>query len=60
MTQKEILYMEELLGMEQQCYKMCQSMASTMQNKECKDICMNLSNMHKAHLNTLNNTVNNK
>lgn len=53
MTQKELLYLEDLLGAEEQANKVCTSFAQKAQDQQFKDHFNALSAYHKQNITKL-------
>ena len=53
MTPKELLYLEDSLGMEQQLQIKCNDYSSKVQNPELKTMLTGLSQEHNQHFQTL-------
>ncbi|MCL1880578.1 MAG: hypothetical protein FWF76_00175 [Oscillospiraceae bacterium] len=55
MTPKELLYLEDSLGMEQQLHVKCTDYSSKIQNPALKNMCSQLAQQHKTHFTNLMN-----
>ena len=53
MTPKELLYLEDSLGMEQQLQIKCTDYSSKIQNPGLKNMCSQLSQQHHNHFDQL-------
>lgn len=53
MTPKELLYLEDSLGMEQQLQIKCMDYASKIQNPGLKNLLSGLVQEHQTHFNSL-------
>ncbi|MDR1753834.1 MAG: hypothetical protein LBR74_02870 [Eubacterium sp.] len=53
MTPKELLYMEDALGMEQQLKVKCYEYATKVQDSELKNMITGLSRSHQQHFDDL-------
>ncbi len=53
MTPKELLYLEDTLGMEEQLQTKCNDYASKIQDTSLKNILHELACQHKQHYNNL-------
>ncbi|MDR0914960.1 MAG: hypothetical protein LBM65_07385 [Oscillospiraceae bacterium] len=53
MTPKELLYLEDSLGMEQQLQAKCNEYSTLLQDTNLKSMVSNLGKEHQAHFNNL-------
>ena len=53
MTPKELLYLEDSLGMERQLQTKCMDYASKVQNPQLKNMLSGLAEQHQTHFNEL-------
>ncbi|MBD7911493.1 MULTISPECIES: hypothetical protein [Clostridium] len=53
MTEKELLYLEDLLGAEELAQKSCSNHSSCTQDADLKNHFTNLANYHKHNISTL-------
>ncbi|MCL2633019.1 MAG: ferritin-like domain-containing protein [Oscillospiraceae bacterium] len=53
MTPKELLYLEDSLGMEQQLHIKCTDYSGKIQNPGLKNICSQMAQQHKTHFDNL-------
>jgi hypothetical protein len=51
MTPKELLYLEDTLGMEQQLQIKCADYSSKVQSPQLKNVLTQMSGQHQAHFN---------
>lgn len=58
MTPKELLYLEDSLGMEQQLQLKCKDYSSKVQDPELKNMLTQLSQEHQEHFTCLMNQLN--
>lgn len=58
MTEKELLYLEDSLGMEEQLQTKCNDYASKMQDESLKDKLYQFANQHKQHYDCLLSQLN--
>lgn len=58
MTPKELLYMEDALGMEQQLKTKCTDYANMIENPQLKNMVTELSQTHQQHFTDLMNQLN--
>lgn len=58
MTPKELLYLEDSMGMEQQLQTKCNDYASKIQNPTLKTMLSNLASEHQKHFDCLMNQLN--
>ena len=58
MTPKELMYLQDSLGMEQQLQIKCSDYASKMQDPKLKNVLTQLAGEHQAHFNCLINHLN--
>jgi hypothetical protein len=58
MTPKELLYLEDSLGMEQQLQTKCMDYSSKIQNPGLKTMLSQLASQHQTHFNSLMNQLN--
>lgn len=58
MTPKELMYLEDSLGMEQQLETKCNDYASKIQDESLRTALTNLASQHKQHFNCLMNQLN--
>lgn len=59
MTPKELLYLEDSLGMEQQLQTKCTDYASKIQSPELKNMVSQLAQEHQTHFNNLMSQLSN-
>lgn len=57
MTPKELLYIEDSLGMEQQLITKCMDYSTKVQNSSLKNLLSDLATQHQTHFNTLVNQL---
>jgi len=53
MTPKELLYLEDSLGMEQQLQIKCADYSGKIQNPSLKNMCSQLAQQHRVHFTSL-------
>ncbi|MCL2694452.1 MAG: hypothetical protein FWE60_05050 [Oscillospiraceae bacterium] len=53
MTPKELLYLEDSLGMERQLQTKCHDYSSKVQNPQLKNMLSGLAQEHQTHFNNL-------
>jgi hypothetical protein len=58
MTPKELLYLEDTLGMEQQLQIKCADYSSKVQSPQLKSVLTQMSGQHQAHFNNLMTQLN--
>jgi hypothetical protein len=58
MTPKELLYLEDSLGMEQQLHVKCTDYSGKIQNPTLKNMCAQLAQQHRTHFTSLMNHLN--
>lgn len=58
MTPKELLYLEDALGMEQQLRKKCTDYSGKVQDANLKNLLSQLAQDHQKHFNSLMNHLN--
>jgi hypothetical protein len=57
MTPKELLYMEDCLGLEQQLQTKAEDYSAKVQNPQLKNVLTNLSQQHQTHFQNLLNKL---
>ena len=55
MTPKELMYLQDSLGMEQQLQTKCTDYASKMQDPKLKNVLTQLASEHQTHFSSLMN-----
>jgi len=55
MTPKELMYLQDSLGMEQQLQTKCSDYAGKVQDPALKNVLTQLAGEHKSHFNSLMN-----
>ena len=58
MTPKELLYLEDSLGMEQQLHVKCTDYSSKIQNPTLRTMCSQMAQQHQTHFTGLMNQLN--
>jgi len=58
MTPKELLYLEDSLGMEQQLQIKCADYSGKIQNPGLKNMCSQMAQQHRTHFDHLMNHLN--